>query len=439
MFRKLTSVVILTIAGMALLLGSPGGAAAAQPSPDEGIVRVRVQDQGTTGERTPLPDVSITVTKADGSDVEGCECVAVTDEKGLAEVIVPNRTEQYLVTIDESTLPPDTALRDLNDETGPSRLVTIGPTGVGNKNFFTGEGATRSDSWVGKVPQRLVDGLRLGLVIAITSVGLSLIFGTTGLTNFAHGEMVTFGGMIAFLTNVTWGIPLLLAGPLVVVAGGLFGYFLDWGLWARLRRRGVGLISQLVVSVGLSILLRNFFLFMFGGRTKPLADYADQVRINWWKIGITPRDLITSLLSLAVLVVVALTLQRSRLGKATRAVADNVDLASATGIDSQRIIRLVWFVSGALAAFGGIVRGLDEQVSSEMGANLLFLMFAGITLGGLGSAFGALIGGLVIGVFTELMTLVVPTELKNVPPLLVLIVVLLVRPQGILGTKERIG
>lgn len=439
MLRKLTSVVVLTIAGMALLAGLSGGAAAAQPSPDQGIVRVRVQDQDTTGERTPLQGVAIAVTLADGSPVEGCDCEAVTDEDGLAEVIVPSRAQQYLVTVDESTLPEGTALRDLNDESGPARLVTIGPTGVGNKNYFTGEGAARDDSWLAKVPQRLVDGLRLGLVIAITSVGLSLIFGTTGLTNFAHGEMVTFGGLVAFLMNVTWGIPLLLAGPAVVLIGGLFGYFLDWGLWARLRRRGVGLISQLVVSVGLSILLRNLYLFLFGGRTKPLADYSDQVRLNWWKLGITPRDLITSLLSLAVLIAVALTLQRSRLGKATRAVADNPDLASATGIDSQKIIRLVWFISGALAAFGGIVRALDEQVSSEMGSNLLFLMFAGITLGGLGSAFGALIGGLVIGVFTELMTLVVPTELKNVPPLLVLILVLLVRPQGILGTKERIG
>lgn len=439
MLRKLTGVVILTIAGLALLLGVHGGLAGAQPSPDEGIVRVRVQDQDAAGEKTPLPGVAITVTQPDGAPVEGCECAAVTDEAGLAEVIVPSRDQQYLVTLDESTLPDGKDLRDLNNESGPSRLVTIGPTGVGNKNYFTGEGSAGGESWIAKVPQRLADGLRLGLVIAITSVGLSLIFGTTGLTNFAHGEMVTFGGMMAFLMNVTWGIPLLIAGPLVVLAGGMFGYFLDWGLWARLRRRGIGLISQLVVSVGLAILLRNFFLFLFGGRTKPLADYANQVRINWWRFGITPRDLATSLLSLGVLIAVALTLQRSRLGKATRAVSDNGDLASATGIDTQKIIRLVWFVGGALAAFGGIVRALDEQVSSDMGSNLLFLMFAGITLGGLGSAFGALVGGLIIGVFTELMTLVVPAELKLVPPLLVLIIVLLVRPQGILGSKERIG
>ncbi|MGD9702543.1 MAG: branched-chain amino acid ABC transporter permease [Acidimicrobiia bacterium] len=439
MFRKLTGAAIVTIAGLALLLGWSGGAARAQATPDEGTVRVTVQDQDAQSNKTPLPGISITVTEADGSPVEGCACTAVTGEDGRVEFIVPER-KPYLVTLDESTLPEGKGLQpDATGEAGASRPVTIGTTGVGNKLFFTGESSTRSESWIAKVPQRLLDGLRLGLIIAITSVGLSLIFGTTGLTNFAHGELVTFGGMMAFLLNVSWGIPLLLAGPVAVALGGVFGYFLDWGLWARLRRRGIGLVSQLVVSVGLSILLKNLFLLRFGGRTRPLADYADQVRMNWWKFGITPRDLITSLISLAVLIAVALTLQRSRMGKATRAVADNVDLASATGIDSQKVIRLVWVIGAALAAFGGIVRGLDEQVSSEMGSNLLFLMFAGITLGGLGSAFGALVGGLIVGVFTELLTLAVPTELKNVPPLVVLILVLLVRPQGILGSKQRVG
>ena len=114
-------------------------------------------------------------------------------------------------------------------------------------------------------------------------------------------------------------------------------------------------------------------------------------------------------------------------------------MASSTGIDTQRIIRIVWFAGGALAALGGIVRGLDEQVGFEMGSRLVFLMFAAITLGGLGSAFGALGGGVLVGVFVEMASLVVPSELKNVPALLILIIVLVVRPQGILGRKQRVG
>ena len=303
----------------------------------------------------------------------------------------------------------------------------------------------RTDAPHADVARAAIDGLRLGLIIAMCAIGLSLIYGTTQFTNFAHGEMVTMGGMLAFLLNVSIGIPLLIAGPITVFLGGLFGYFLDWGLWGRLRKRGVGLVSQLVVSVGLSLFLRYFFLYRFGGRTKPLGDFSLQESWVWGPVSITPRDLRTALISLVVLLAVGLSLQLSRMGKAIRAVSDNPDLASATGINSKQVIRLVWFVGGALAAMGGIFRGLDEQVGFEMGANLLFLMFAGITLGGLGSAYGALVGGFIIGMFVELATVVsigpfsVPSELKTVPPLVVLVLVLLVRPQGILGRKQRVG
>jgi branched-chain amino acid transport system permease protein len=195
----------------------------------------------------------------------------------------------------------------------------------------------------------------------------------------------------------------------------------------------------MVISVGLSIALKNIFLHRFLSRRRPYADYANQTAMELGPISITRRDLIVTVVSLVVLVAVALALQRTRIGKATRAVSDNAALASATGINSEQIIRIVWFAGGALAALGGVFNGLDEQVSFEMGARLLFVMFAGITLGGLGSAFGALIGGFLVGLFVELATFVVPSELKNAPALIVLILVLLIRPQGILGRAERVG
>jgi branched-chain amino acid transport system permease protein len=121
-------------------------------------------------------------------------------------------------------------------------------------------------------------------------------------------------------------------------------------------------------------------------------------------------------------------------------VSDNVDLASATGIDTSRVIRMIWIAAGCLAALGGVFRGLDEQVAWDMGSTLLFLMFAAITLGGLGSAYGALVGGIIVGLMVEMSTLFgVPTELKTVPALIVLILILLVRPQGILGRAQRVG
>lgn len=419
---------------------------------DAFLVRVNVLDR-TEGEdgkevKEPVAGVAVAVTDSDGAVLgEG-----ISDEDGVLEVCIPAKQDVTIV-LDTDSLPDDFTV------SGSNEIVVLGDsfvTKVKVVNFFTGERVGTSQSGFERVAQRLADGVRLGLIIAMCSVGLSLIFGTTGLTNFAHGEMVTFGGMMAFLLNVTGigflgflgGLPLvdddgrfqlLVAIPLAVALGGVFGYFLDWGVFARLRRRGIGLISQMVITVGLSIMLRNAYQFFFGGRTQPLRDYATQVGMNLGPITITQRDLIVSILSLVVLVAVALTLQYTRLGKATRAVSDNPDLASATGIDSARVIRLVWIAGAALAALGGIFRALDEQVAFDSGSRLLFLMFAGITLGGLGSAYGALVGGFVVGVLVELASLVVPTELKTTPALIILILVLLFRPQGILGKAQRVG
>lgn len=416
------------------ILGFSQGTVKAAES--EFTITASVQDQsvdGSTTSRAPVAGVTIVVTNQAGTEVTRGE----TGTDGTVALPVPAK-DYYVVTLDVSTLPDGVSL--INEEKFTAVIQKDAFT-TNDKlvRFFTGASASSSTSLFDKILQRSVDGVRLGLIIAICSVGLSLIFGTTGLTNFAHGEMVTFGGLMAFWLNVIIGIPLLIGAPLVIVLGGLFGFLFNELIFGRLRKRGIGLISQLVVSVGLSIMLRNFYLYQFGGRTRPLDDFSLQVAKKFGPVSITMRDLTTAIISLVVLIAVAMFLQRSRTGKAIRAVSDNSALASSTGIDTQRIIRIVWIAGGALAALGGVFRGLDEQVGFEMGSGLIFLMFAGITLGGLGSAYGALVGGFFVGLFVELASLVVPAELKNAPALFILVVVLIVRPQGILGRKQRVG
>jgi len=415
------------------MFSAPGNAQAADS--DNSII-VSVQNQANNNgvsEKKPVVGVKISVTNLAGVAVgEG-----VTDSVGSVTIPVPAK-DDYVVTLDVASLPSGVTLIE-----GTKTVVNIVKdaftTNAKRVTFFAGTSGESGASLMDRIAQRLVDGVRLGLIIAICSVGLSLIFGTTGLTNFAHGEMVTFGGLIAFWFNVLLGIPLLIAAPIVIALGGVLGLAMNGVIFAKLRKRGIGLISQLVVSVGLSIMLRNMYLYQFGGRTRPLDDYSLQVAKHLGPVSITMRDLSTTIISFIVLMGVAGYLQRSRTGKAIRAVSDNPSLASSTGIDTQKIIRIVWFAGGALAAMGGVFRGLDEQVGFEMGSGLIFLMFAGITLGGLGSAYGALVGGFLVGLLVELASLVVPAELKNAPALLILIVVLVVRPQGILGRKQRVG
>jgi neutral amino acid transport system permease protein len=434
-FRAVALKTLLFVSTGLIVIGfAPSGVSGA--TGDEFSIIASVQNQtlvdGSTS-RTPVEGVTINVLKADGTPIGE----AVTGKDGLCTISVPSR-DDYVIELNLSTLPDGLTLIDAEKQKVAVNRDLF-TTNTKRVTFFTGESANAGASASERILQRLSDGIRLGLIIAMCSVGLSLVFGTTGLTNFAHGEMVTFGGLVAFYFNVILEIPILISGPVVILMGGLFGLLLNWGIFARLTKRGVTLLSQLVVTVGLSLMLRNIYLFQFGGRTKQLSSYSKQVNLEIGPIGITPRDLTTAILGVIILVSVALFLQRSRLGKAIRAVSDNVQLASATGIDTRKVIKIVWFAGGALAATGGIFRGLDEQVSFSMGSDLLFLMFAGITLGGLGSAFGALIGGFFIGIFVEMSSLYFPSELKVAPALFILIVMLVVRPQGLLGKSQRVG
>src|SRR5690606_11833675 len=223
------------------------------------------------------------------------------------------------------------------------------------------------------------------------------------------------------------------------VVGAITGLGIDRGLWRPLERRGTGLIAMLVITIGVGILIRYVFLYQFGGFTRTYADYQLQTEgLELGPVTIVPRDLATILISLGVLVAVALALQLTRIGKAMRAVADNRDLAESSGIDVERVVGYVWAAGAGLAALGGVLLGLAEQVDWLMGFRLLLLMFAGVILGGIGTAYGALIGSIVIGLLVQLSTLWVAPELQNVVALLVLIIILIVRPQSIQGPAERV-
>ena len=154
---------------------------------------------------------------------------------------------------------------------------------------------------------------------------------------------------------------------------------------------------------------------------------------------VTPKDIFVVLLSLAVLVAVVVALQRTKLGKATRAVADNTALSSATGINVDRVISVVWIVGAMLAGLSGVLLGMTQGFDYQLGFKLLLLVFAAVVLGGLGTAWGAILGAFVIGMFVEVSTLFVPAELKFIGGLIILIIVLLVRPQGLLGKSQRVG
>jgi len=388
----------------------------------------------------PVNDVVIAV-KGNGFEAE-----TVTDAEGRWRLYVPKKAD-YVISVDEETLPKGVIVDPA--QLPPSMKPVSGTTasfdvkfGLTNStiiNLFLGEGERVTQSFADQLIVRFVNGLNFGLLLALAAMGAALIYGTTGLSNFAHGEMVTWGALTALVFTSFWSLPFWLGIILAVAAGALLGLALDAGLWRPLRRKGLGIIQLMIVSIGLSLALRYTFQFFIGGRTYQLPG-ASPAPIQLGPIQLSYIDLISMGVSIIVILGVAYFLLGTRVGKATRAISDNPQLASASGINVDRVIRIVWILAGALAALSGILWAYFRPgVKWDMGTQMLLLIFAAITLGGLGTAFGALLGSLIVGLVVEMSTLWIPSDLKYAGALIVLILILLVRPQGLLGRKERLG
>ena len=392
-----------------------------------------------------VPDVKINVQDESGKVV----AKGTSDTTGVFDIPLPGKSidnlgKSFTIRIDKSSLPKGTALRN------PKQVALKRTLNLDSDVFVTfpiGNDSAASTSVAVQGLQLAVGGVVFALLLAMAALGLSMIFGTTGLTNFAHGELVTFGALVAYGVDALPGTirigGVTVTGAVAIIgatlASALFGWVNDRALWRPLRHRGTGLVAMMVVSIGLSILLRNVYQYFAGASTHQYSQFASPAPYHWGPVLVTPKDIFITLFSIVVLVTVVIALQRTKLGKATRAVADNTALSSATGINVDRVISVVWIVGAMLAGLSGVLLGMTQGFDYQLGFKILLLIFAATVLGGLGTAWGAIVGALVIGLFVEVSTLFVPAELKFVGALVVLIVVLLIRPQGLLGKSQRVG
>lgn len=425
-----------------MLVGGAGAAHAATAPPEPGADQEKT-DFYVAGKVTykdePVPDVAISISG------HGFEAQTLTGADGRWRLYVPEK-DTYVITVDESTLPEgvildETALPDAIVEGEPaSREVSFGLTSSTVANLFLGAGERETVSFWDQLLSSSVKGLEFGLLLALASVGAALIFGTTRLTNFVQAEMVTWGALVTLATTVFWHLPLWLGITTAVVAGGLLGWGMDAAVWRPLRRKGVGIVPLMIVSIGLSLAIRYVFQFFIGGDTRQLPG-ASPTPMQFGPVRLSSIDLISMGVSLVLLLGVALFLTRTRIGRASRAISDNPQLAAASGIPVDGVIRIVWVLSGVLASVSGILWAYFRPgVKWDMGGQMLLLIFSAIVLGGLGTAFGALLGALIIGIAVEISPVLgLPVDLKYAAALIVLIVILLVRPQGLLGRRERLG
>ena len=284
--------------------------------------------------------------------------------------------------------------------------------------------------------QRSVNGIVAGSYFALGAIGLTLVYGILKLVNFAHGDMLTFGAYVAFLFDATLELPLALALLAGVLATAALGVAQELAMWRPMRAKRAGMLQLLLMSLGLAFVLRNAIQFVAGTAPRSLdADVTSSISFLGLDIGET--ELIVVIISFAVLAGVATMLRATSLGRQMRALADNFDLAETTGIDTGRVVLQTWVLAGALAGLAGVlVVAATGSLSPNTGFFLLLSMFAAVVLGGIGNAYGALAGGLVIGLTQEWSTLVIESQWKVAVSFVVLILVLIVRPQGIFG-RER--
>ena len=316
-------------------------------------------------------------------------------------------------------------------EDGPTTITEQDPAAGG-----TGETAT-GFSWE-RFWQQFASGIRMGLLLALGAVGLSLVYGTTSLANFSHAEMVSAGGILAFLFMQMTG-NIWLTGLIVVALMAGVGWAQDKILWRPLRKRRLSLMQMMIVSIGLSIVLQNLFQFFFGANVLRI-DRRTPDTVTILGVTLTVQSYVAMGIALLMIVGVALAMKYSRFGRATRAVSDNRPLAEASGIDVDRVIRIVWTLGVALAGLSGILLGLVlNGIAWNTGWHFLLLLFAAVILGGIGTAFGAIVGSMIIGLIVEMANIWLPGDLKHAAALFILIVVLLIRPQGIFGRAERVG
>jgi branched-chain amino acid transport system permease protein len=295
-----------------------------------------------------------------------------------------------------------------------------------------------------------VYGIVLGSIISLGAIGLTLIYGILRFANFAHGDLMTAGAYVAlFMVTgpLSWvGIPdntfgalsfgwrMLLALPFSMVAVGALSLFFDRLIFRKLRQKGSGVVILAMASLGASFIIRMIVLILWGGDyrfyrpgiLRPAIELPLGVKIR-------PDQILILLIVVFLVSLLYLFLQKTKLGKAMRATADNMDLARISGIDTERVIIWTWMVGGALAAAGGILYGIDVQLHAGMGWNFLLPLFAAAILGTIGNMYGALVGGLVIGVTQQVSTAFLLPTYKPAIAFIIMILILLIRPQGIFG------
>lgn len=276
--------------------------------------------------------------------------------------------------------------------------------------------------------QLIIYGIILGGIISLGAIGISLTFGIVRFANFAHGDFMTLGAYLAFTFFIVLDLPWVLSLVLAAVATALTMVLVDQVLYKRLRRASP--LILLISSFGTALILRSL-IQLFWGPANKVYEAGIKMPVMFWGLRIKTDQIFILIGTIALMVALHVFLQHTRMGKAMRAMADNIDLSQITGIDTEQVVMWTWVIGGILAAAAGIFYAIDTRIYPNLGWRLLLPIFAAAVLGGVGKPYGAIAGGMIVGISEELSTLWLLPTYKEAVAFAILVIVLIFRPTGL--------
>lgn len=287
------------------------------------------------------------------------------------------------------------------------------------------------------VAQVLVNGIITAAEYALISLGFALIYRTAGFIHFSHGIVLTAGAYLTFLLTKWLGLPLSYSILPAVALSVLLGCLIETAVYRPLRRRKASSLILLLASLGVYFALQNIVSMAFGDGTRTIRLGGPEEGINVLGARITPVQVMIIFVSMALFVVVALLMKRTRIGRAMRAVASDPALARLCGIESDRVILFVFAIGSALAGVAGILVALDVNMTPTMGLNALMMGMLAAIIGGVRSIPGVALGALFLGMAQQLGGWKMGPQWQDATAFVILLAFLLFRPQGVLSRKGR--
>lgn len=279
-----------------------------------------------------------------------------------------------------------------------------------------------------QIAQLLVNGVAVGCIIALAAVGLTLTYGILNLSNFAHGDFLTLGAYLTFASN-TSGIHLVFSILIGIIGTVIAMLISEQLLWQKMRKKRANPTTLIIISIGLALFIRSGIEFIWGSSNQNY-NLPTVSALNIFGVTIAINRIIIMILAIIAIISLHFLLQKTKIGKAMRAVADNVDLARVSGINVEYVVFWTWIITGTLTALAGSMYGFIA-IRPSMGWLLILPMFASVILGGIGNPYGAIAGALIIGISQELTVPLLGSEYKLGVALLIMVIILLFRPEGL--------